>query len=201
MSRKMIGILRGVQPEEAVEIGRAVVDAGISRVEVPLNSPEPFESIRRMVEALGDRAEIGAGTVLEISDVGWLLEVGGRFVVSPNCDAEVIRATRALGMGSYPGVFTASECFAAIRAGASALKIFPAEVAGPTGLKALKAVMPEGLDLYAVGGAEPDNFAAWRAAGAAGFGLGSFLYKPGRSAAEVAEAAMAAAAAYDAVMG
>ncbi|MEO0914635.1 MAG: 2-dehydro-3-deoxy-6-phosphogalactonate aldolase, partial [Pseudomonadota bacterium] len=137
MSRKLIGILRGVGPEEAVAVAGAVIDAGITKVEVPLNSPDPFKSIALMVEAFGDRAEIGAGTVLELSQVGWLLEVGGTFVVSPNCDLEVIRATKALGLASYPGVFTASECFAALKAGADALKIFPAEVAGPGGVKAL----------------------------------------------------------------
>ncbi|QHQ37121.1 2-dehydro-3-deoxy-6-phosphogalactonate aldolase [Algicella marina] len=201
MSRKLIGILRGVTPEEAVAVAGAVIDAGITRVEVPLNSPDPFNSIARMVEAHGDRAEIGAGTVLEIAQVGWLLEVGGRFVVSPNCDPEVIRATKALGLGSYPGVFTASECFTALKAGADALKVFPAEVMGPAGVKALRAVLPASTDIYAVGGAGPENFDTWVAAGAAGFGLGSSLYKPGRTAEETGAAARAAVEAFDGIGG
>ncbi len=201
MSRKLIGILRGVKPEEALAVAGAVIDAGITKVEVPLNSPDPFQSIAMMVEAFGDRAEIGAGTVLELSQVGWLLEVGGTFVVSPNCDLEVIRATKALGMGSYPGVFTASECFAALKAGADALKIFPADVMGPSGVKALKAVLPSEVDVYAVGGAQASNFGDWAAAGTSGFGLGSSLYKAGRSAEETGTAASEAVAAYDRIFG
>ena len=196
--RKLIAILRGIRPDEAVATAEALVDAGITRIEVPLNSPEPLDSIARMAQALAGRAEIGAGTVLTPAEVDGVAFAGGRFVVSPNCDVSVIAATKAAGLGSFPGVYTPTECFAALAAGADALKIFPAELMGPAGLKALKAVLPPSVDVYAVGGAEPANFADWAAAGAAGFGLGSFLYKPGRAAGEVAARAAECVTAYDA---
>jgi 2-dehydro-3-deoxyphosphogalactonate aldolase len=168
---------------------------------VPLNSPDPFESIGKMALAFGENALIGAGTVLTVEDVDRVARAGGRLVVSPNCDPTVIRATKAAGMQSWPGVMTPTECFAALQAGADGLKIFPAELVGPIGLKAMRAVLPKGTQVYAVGGAGPENFAQWRAAGADGFGIGSALYKPGMSAAEIGERAAKIVAAYDAAMG
>lgn len=182
----LVAILRGVTPGEVVEIGEALVDAGFTLIEVPLNSPDPFDSIARLAAQLGGRAMIGAGTVLTVEDVARLRDAGGEMVISPNTDTRVIAATRAAGMASLPGYFTASEAFAAIGAGATALKLFPAEAATPAVVKAQRAVLPKSLPLLAVGGITPDAMAAWRAAGADGFGLGSALYRPGASVAEVA---------------
>ncbi len=201
MTRKLIAILRGIHPDEAVAVTTAILDAGITMIEVPLNSPHPMTSISKTAHALRGRGSFGAGTVLTEIDVREVADAGGSFIVSPNCDVAVIAATKAAGMTSYPGVFTPSECFAALAAGAAALKIFPAEMMGPGGLKAVKAVLPPQVDVYAVGGADPSNFAEWIAAGATGFGLGSFLYKPGRSAAEVGQRAAECVAAYDAALG
>ncbi|MEM8787360.1 MAG: 2-dehydro-3-deoxy-6-phosphogalactonate aldolase [Pseudomonadota bacterium] len=200
MSRKLIAILRGIPPEDAVPVTAALIETGIDRIEVPLNSPRPLDSIRAMASGLAGQGQFGAGTVLTPAEVDAVAEAGGGFVVSPNADTGVIRRTKDRGLGSFPGVFTPSECFAALAAGADALKIFPAEMMGPGGLKALKAVLPAEVDVYAVGGADPGNFDTWIAAGAAGFGLGSFLYKPGRTAAEVAARAADCVAAYDAVI-
>ncbi len=200
MSRKLIAILRGLTPAEAVSIGSALIDAGITRIEVPFNSPEPMASVRALAEAFGAVAEIGAGTVLSLEQVAQVQAAGGRMVVSPNADAEVIAATRARGMASYPGVFTPTEAFAAIKAGASGLKLFPASIAGPDGLKAMRAVIPMSMDIFAVGGAGVDNLGDWVRAGASGFGIGTALYTPGLSAAEVSARARALVAAYDAVM-
>lgn len=199
--RNLIAILRGITPADAVDVARVILSAGITRIEVPLNSPDPFDSIAAMASALAGQAEFGAGTVLDPAEVLRLAEVGGRFVVSPNCDHDVIVASKAAGLGSYPGVFTPTECFAALRAGADALKIFPAELMGPAGVKAIRAVLPPATDIYAVGGAEPGNFSDWVAAGVTGFGLGSYLYKPGRSLAETGACAAEAVAAYDTMMG
>lgn len=201
MTRPIIAILRGVTPGEAVPVGAALVEAGIASIEVPLNSPDPFESIGALARALGDRALIGAGTVLTPREVGFVREVGGRLVVSPNCDAEVIRATVAAGMESWPGVMTPTECFAALAAGATGLKIFPASLLGPDGLRAIRAVLPKGTRVYAVGGAGPDGFAAWLAAGADGFGIGGALYAPGLPVEEVRARAQRIVAAYDAARG
>jgi 2-dehydro-3-deoxyphosphogalactonate aldolase len=198
LARPIIAILRGVEPDAAPAIAGALVGAGITMIEVPLNSPRPLDSVKAMIAAVGADALIGAGTVLLPVEVDAVAEAGGRFVVSPNCDAEVIRTTKALGLGSWPGCFTATECFAALAAGADGLKLFPASVAGPEGLKALKAVLPPGAPVYAVGGAGPENFAAWAAAGADGVGLGTALYRPGDDAATVARRAAAAVAAWDA---
>ena len=197
MSRPLIAILRGVTPDEAVAIGEALIGAGIDRIEVPLNSPDPVESVRRMADALGDRATIGAGTVLTPDDVARVADAGGRMIVSPNADPAVIRATKDRGLSSYPGVFTATECFAALAAGADGLKVFPASMMGTGGLSALMAVLPKGTEVYAVGGVGPADFAAWRRAGATGFGLGSSLYRPGQDAATVAAAARASVAAWE----
>ena len=181
MSRPLIAILRGIERREAVEVAEALIDAGIDRIEVPLNSPDPFESIGRMVEAHKDHATIGAGTVLTAEQVAHVYRVGGTLVVSPNCEKAVIKATKTLGMQSFPGVLTPTECFSALKWGADGLKIFPAFQMGTDGLKALRAVLPAETQVYMVGGVGPDNFAEWLSAGANGFGLGSSLYRPGDS--------------------
>jgi len=195
--RNIIAILRGITAAEAVAIGTELVEAGIGIIEVPLNSPDPLESIAALARALGTRARIGAGTVLTVDEVEQVRAAGGTLIVSPNTDADVIAATKAAGMASYPGAMTPSECFAALRAGADGLKLFPATLIGPEGLKAIRAVLPPGTETYAVGGAGPDNFAAWRAAGATGFGIGTALYEPGLSPVEVRARAEAIVAAYD----
>jgi 2-dehydro-3-deoxyphosphogalactonate aldolase len=197
LSRALIAILRGIEPADAGPVARALVDAGITRIEVPLNSPSPLVSIAAMIEAVGATAELGAGTVLTTRDVAAVAETGARFVVSPNTDRDVIRETKRLCMGSFPGAFTPTECFAALAAGADALKIFPAAMMGPSGLKALRAVLPAGTIVYAVGGADADSFPAWIAAGADGFGLGTALYRPGDGPDAVGERARAIVAAYD----
>lgn len=197
--RRLIAILRGVGPAEAVEIGEALVKAGITWIEVPLNSPQPFVSINMMAKALEGRAHIGAGTVLTKNDVQDLKNAGGSFAVSPNMDQSVIEYTKAMGLGSYPGVLTPTEAFQAIYAGADGLKIFPASLVGPSGIKAMKAVLPPEVPVYAVGGADIENFADYAAAGAAGFGLGSSLYKPGDSSDLIFERAQRFCSAYDAL--
>jgi 2-dehydro-3-deoxyphosphogalactonate aldolase len=177
----LVAILRGLTPAEAAAVGDALVDAGLTLIEVPLNSPDPFDSIALLARRLGDRAMIGAGTVLDPGDVARVRDAGGTLIVSPNTDTAV-RVAR-------PGYFTPSEGFAALAAGASALKLFPADGTTPTFLKAQRAVLPRSARVLAVGGVTPDNIATWRAAGADGFGLGSNLYRPGASAQEVADAA------------
>lgn len=197
MDRPLIAILRGVTPAEATPITAALIDAGITKIEVPLNSPDPFDSIKAMVDAHGQDATIGAGTVLSVEDVGRVAQAGGKLIVSPNCDQRVIVATKTAGMQSWPGVMTPTECFAALKAGADGLKIFPASLLGPEGIKAIRAILPKGTLVYAVGGAGADNFAEWMAATADGFGIGSALYKPGFSAADVGARARDMVAAYD----
>lgn len=200
MSRPLIAILRGVETSQAAAICAACIDAGITRIEVPLNSPTPFDSIRAMADAHGANAQIGAGTVLSTDDVGRVKQAGGTLIVSPNCDVRVIAATKAAGMASWPGVMTPTECFAALKAGADGLKIFPASLIGADGIKAIRAVLPPGTQVYAVGGAGADNFGDWIAASADGFGIGSALYKPGLSVADVAARARDIVAAYDAAI-
>lgn len=189
--RPLIAIVRGVTPDEAEAIGDAIYEGGIRIVEVPLNSPDPLGSIGRLAKRFGDRMLVGAGTVLEADKVGEVHAAGGRLVVSPNTNTEVIAATAEAGMVSCPGYFTASEAFAALAAGATALKLFPAEGASPAALKAQLAVLPKGVPMMIVGGIKPDNMRPWLNAGATGFGLGGGLYQPGQSAAETLDKARA----------
>ncbi|MFK7877082.1 MAG: 2-dehydro-3-deoxy-6-phosphogalactonate aldolase [Paracoccaceae bacterium] len=198
MTLPLIAILRGVRPIEAVEIAQALCDTGISTIEVPLNSPDPLDSISAIKSALGDRALIGAGTVLSVEDVQNVADAGGEIIVSPDCKPAVIRATKARGLQSWPGVFTPTEAFAALDAGADGLKLFPGSMAGTGGLKAMRAILPQGTQIYAVGGAGADNFADWITASADGFGLGTALYQPGLTANQVAERARTIVAAYKA---
>lgn len=199
MARNIVAILRGIRPAEAEAIGAVLLASGIDKIEVPLNSPDPYDSIATLARAFGDRALIGAGTVLTPEQVQQVQAAGGRLVVSPDCNAQVIAETKRLGMASYPGVMTPTECFAALRAGADGLKLFPGSLIGPEGLKAIRAVLPKGTEVLAVGGASPDNFAQWQAAGCDGVGIGSALYKPGDSPADVAAKAAAIVSAYDKV--
>jgi len=181
-----------------VGIGEELVAAGFRIVEVPLNSPNPMESIRRLSEAIGDRALVGAGTVIDVDDVERVAEAGGRIIVMPHSDPAVIRAAKVRGLLCLPGVATPTEAFAALAAGADALKLFPAEGNPPAVLKAMLAVLPKGVSFFPVGGIAPDNMDEFREVGAVGFGLGSALYKPGDSAAVVAEKAAAFRAAWEA---
>jgi 2-dehydro-3-deoxyphosphogalactonate aldolase len=195
--RHIIAILRGITPPEAINICEALFAAGIAMIEVPLNSPDALKSIRDAARALAGRATIGAGTVLSEADVDGVADAGGAFVVSPDTNRAVITRTLSRGMRSYPGVFSPTDAFTALRAGATGLKFFPAEVLGPKGIKAMKAVLPPAVPLYAVGGANPDNFREYFAAGCAGFGLGTYLYKPGMKLDEIVARARTAVAAYD----
>lgn len=197
----LVAIIRGVTPEEAVEIGDAIFRAGIRIIEVPLNSPDPIASIERLAGRFGDRALIGAGTVLEPEDVARVAEAGGKLVVSPNTSKAVIEASVAAGLVSSPGFFTPSEAFAALKAGAHALKLFPAEAAGPAVVRAQKAVLPPDVPLLVVGGVTPANIPAWLEGGADGFGLGSGLYRPGQDPATVGRQAAAYVEAVRAVRG
>jgi len=198
MSRPLIAILRGITPPESVAVTTALIKAGIDRIEVPLNSPDPLNSLSAMVAAHGRTALIGAGTVLSVADVDAVANAGGALIVSPDCNPEVIAHTRKLGLQSWPGIFTPTEAFTALRAGANGLKLFPGAMAGPSGLKAIRAVLPKGTQVFAVGGADVGNLGDWIAAGADGFGIGSALYAPGMSVADVAARAREIVQAYDA---
>jgi 2-dehydro-3-deoxyphosphogalactonate aldolase len=187
----LVAIIRGVLPDEAEAIGAAIVEAGIRIVEVPLNSPDPYASIERLARAIGSHATVGAGTVLAAEQVARVRDVGGELIVSPNTFAPVIEAAAAAGMVSLPGYFTPSEAFDALRAGATGLKLFPAEGATPAVLKGQRAVLPKDVPVLVVGGITPDNMQPWLAAGADGFGLGGGLYVPGQSVADTAAKARA----------
>jgi 2-dehydro-3-deoxyphosphogalactonate aldolase len=191
----LVAIIRGITPAEAEATARALHDGGIRIIEVPLNSPEPFESIRIISDALGETALVGAGTVLDPADVGRVGEAGGGLIVSPNTNTAVIEATVAAGMVSSPGYFSPSEAFAAIRAGAHTIKLFPAEAASPAVVKAHKAVLPKQVPLVVVGSVTPDSIPAWNEAGADGFGLGGGLYKSGQDPRTTLEKARAYVAA------
>lgn len=196
MTLPLIAILRGVTPEEAPAIAETLIAEGITQIEVPLNSPDPLQSIETLAHRFGAEALIGAGTVLTVEDVRAVSAAGGRLIVSPNCDVGVIAETKAQHMQSWPGIFTPTEAFAALQAGADGLKLFPGSMVGPSGLAAMRAILPQGTLVYAVGGAGPENFDAWIKASADGFGLGSALYKPGVSAADVSVSAREIVAAY-----
>ena len=185
----IIAILRGVSPAEVVAVTQTLYEAGVRIVEVPLNSPEPFTSIDMLAKAFGDKMVVGAGTVLSEQDVNLLKEHGGQISVSPDCNPATIARAVALGLDPLPGVFTPTEAFAAIRAGAKHLKLFPAEAASPLTIKAWKAVLPKHVQVHAVGGVTPENMKDWLSAGASGFGIGSALYKQGMALSKISESA------------
>jgi 2-dehydro-3-deoxyphosphogalactonate aldolase len=182
---QIIAILRGIQPFEAVDIGNALIEAGIRLIEIPLNSPKPFESIGKMVSAIGDKAVFGAGTVLNPIQCNQLADVGGKLVVSPNSDAAIIKRALSLNQVPIPGIFTPTEAFVCIDAGAKHLKLFPGSVLGVQMPKALRAVIPADIKIYAVGGVVPSNIQEWLSHGATGVGIGSGIYRPGDSAQSV----------------
>lgn len=199
MTRNLIAILRGITPPDAVAVTQAILDAGITTIEVPMNSPNALQSISKMVHAFGD-VTIGAGTVLDCAQVQAVHDAGGTLIVSPNCDTDVIAKTKTLNMQSWPGIFTPTEAFAALKAGADGLKLFPGSMAGPSGLASAARGAAPSTQVYAVGGAGPDNFGTWMKASADGFGIGSAIYKPGMSAQDVSTQAQAIVAAYDAAL-
>jgi 2-dehydro-3-deoxyphosphogalactonate aldolase len=195
----VIAILRGITAGEVEAVGQALCDAGIRIAEIPLNSPDPFMSIKKMSAAFESKLVVGAGTVLSIQDVNLLKAHGGQISVSPDCNEEVIARAKELGIEPLPGVFTPTEAFAAIRAGAMHLKLFPAEAASPVTVKAWRAVLPKQVSLYAVGGVTPANMQSWADMGTAGFGIGSNIYKQGFTAADVSKSAKEFVAAWKAL--
>lgn len=197
----LVAILRGVRPDEVEAIGEVLVEAGFEAIEVPLNSPDPLVSIERLARRFSSRILIGAGTVLSADDCAAVADAGGRLMVSPNVDPEILATAGKRGMVTLPGVLSPTEALLAIRHGASALKFFPASVLGPNGIAAIRAILPKGMPIAAVGGVSNDSFAAYVAAGTRIFGLGTSLYKPGQTASETAAAAAAAINAYDAAVG
>jgi 2-dehydro-3-deoxyphosphogalactonate aldolase len=192
----IVAILRGVRPDEILDIAAALVDAGVGAIEVPLNSPDPLVSIEKLCAAFGDKALCGAGTVLSPEAVDDVARVGGKLIVTPNVDPDVIRRAVALGLTAMPGFATPTEALAAVKAGAKALKLFPAGTFGPGHIKAVKDVLPKDVLVYAVGGVGAANLEPWRAAGVAGVGVGGELYRPGYTAAEVGQRAAAVVAAW-----
>ena len=199
MTRNVIAILRGVHPDKVCSIADTIIHAGITRIEVPLNSPNPLESIANLAREFGDHTDIGAGTVLSAQNVHDVAQAGGRMIVSPDCNTDVIDATKATGLLSYPGVATPTEALTALRHRADGLKLFPAFLVGPKGYQAMSAILPVGTVCYAVGGVGPDNFAEWAAAGVAGFGIGTGLFKPEFQVSDVAKRAQQIVSAYDEV--
>jgi 2-dehydro-3-deoxyphosphogalactonate aldolase len=197
----VVAILRGITAQEVSAVGEALVDAGITIAEIPLNSPDPFASIQAMAAAFKGRLVVGAGTVLGIQDVNMLKQHGGAISVSPDCNPQVIARAVELGITPLPGVFTPTEAFAAIRAGAAHLKLFPAEAASPATIKAWRAVIPRKFGILAVGGVTPQSMQGWIDAGCDGFGIGSNIYKPGKAAGEVQQAALEFVEAWNALKG
>lgn len=197
MERNIIAILRGVRPEEVLQIAACVVDSGITQIEVPMNSPDVFDSIQLIHDELAEHISVGAGTVTSIDQVKTLENIGIDFIVSPNFDPKVVEATKNAGMLSYPGVITPTECFSALNCGADGLKFFPASLLGEANLIALKAVLPDKIPLYMVGGVGPENFSSWFNAGATGFGIGSGIYKAGDTSQTVALKAKQIVQSYD----
>lgn len=195
----LVAVLRGITPDEIPAVADALYAEGFRILEVPLNSPQPFESIRRLADAYRDRCLVGAGTVIDVADVARVRDAGGRLIVMPHADTAVIREAKRLDMVCLPGVATPTEAFAALAAGADGLKMFPAEAMAPAALRAWRAVLPKTARVFAVGGIRPDDMAPWWVEGAAGFGTGSNLYKPGASAAQVRAGAAAYAAAFRAL--
>ncbi|MEG3182037.1 2-dehydro-3-deoxy-6-phosphogalactonate aldolase [Sphingomonas sp. LT1P40] len=198
-SLPLVAILRGIAPDEALAVGETLVAAGFTLIEVPMNSPDPCDSIARLAQGLAGRAVIGAGTVLSANAVDAAANAGATLILAPNTDTGVIEHAAARGLTTMPGVATASEAFAAIGAGASALKLFPANMLGAGTVAAWRAVLPSGIPIFAVGGIDADGYAAFRAAGVAGFGIGTALFKPGMSAEEVGRRAVAIVAGWRAV--
>ncbi len=195
----LVAILRGVRSDEVEDIGDALVDAGFTILEVPLNSPDPYDSVARLAARLKGYAVVGAGTVLNVDAVERVEAAGGTIIISPNADTRVIAAAATRGLVSMPGIATPTEAFAALEAGAAALKLFPAEAASPAVMKAMRAVLPKGVRMLPVGGIVPSKLEEWHQAGAAGYGLGSALYVPGMDAATVGERARAFVAAWAAL--
>lgn len=182
---RLVAILRGVRPDEAVDMADALISAGFAMIEVPLNSPDPLTSIERMVNSFGEDAVIGAGTVLTVHECGQLADIGAQLVISPNCDTAVIRKTKELGLFSFPGVATPSEALAALFAGSDGIKLFPFETLGPSAIKAWRPVLPKKTSIIPVGGITAENMRPLVKLGATGFGIGSALYQPGISATEL----------------
>ena len=197
MSRNIIAILRGIKPEEVLDIVHVIVDSGITQVEVPLNSPRAFESIELIRDEFKGSIQFGAGTVTDVEQVEILSRIGVDFIVSPNFEYNVVKATKEAGILSYPGVITPTECFSALNSGADGLKFFPASLLGEANLIAIKAVLPSDIPIYMVGGVGPENFSSWFKAGASGFGIGSGIYKAGESASAVAKKAESIILSYD----
>lgn len=199
LKRGLVAILRGIHPDEILSVSEVLLEAGIEAIEIPLNSPDPFISIEMLAKAHGDAALIGAGTVLTSEDVDRLNDAGGKLLVSPNVDADVIGTAVRHGMVALPGIFTPTEALAALKAGASGLKFFPANALGPSGISAIQAILPKDAVVAAVGGVDHHSFVEYAEIGVSKFGLGSSLYKPGRDVAQIAERAQQTVEAWDRV--